>query len=194
MTARIARANASRRPRIGRAPFEPAKSLERASASDSAGALQSGRTIAAQRGYSGAELETIAEMGYAYLRSGAPRFAEVLFEGLAAIDPDEPYYAIALGLTADRLEQPSMAEHWYRRAAQLDANDPRPDLNLAELALARGDRDAATALLEQARTKSRLRNDDFLLRKADALLQLIACRARPDRLIDRTGRSDKPSR
>src|SRR5688572_29076247 len=47
--------------------------------------------------YNKADLYAIAEIGYEYLRCGGYRLAEVIFKGLVALDPEEAYFAFALG-------------------------------------------------------------------------------------------------
>src|SRR5688572_22039505 len=92
-----------------------------------------GKTLAEVRGYDRDDLFVIAEVAYHYLFNGGTRLALVLYEGLAAVSPKEPYFALALGLTHDHLGEVAMAHKWYAKAAELDPNDGRPDVNRAEL-------------------------------------------------------------
>ncbi|MBI2377843.1 MAG: hypothetical protein HYV07_27825 [Deltaproteobacteria bacterium] len=138
--------------------------------------VPTGETLATVRGYAHEDLMAVAEVGYHYLMSGGLRLALILFEGLEAVSPDEPYFVLALGLTHDRLEDPIGAERWYRRAAELDPSDPRPDVNLAELLLERGERSAARERLGAALEKARARGEVELERKSRALLDHMSPR------------------
>jgi predicted Zn-dependent protease len=132
------------------------------------------RTLKDARGYSSRDLHALAEVAYHYLFSGGERIAEVFFEGLSAIAPDEAYFALALGLTYDRLGKTEAAWASYRRAAALDPEDPRAELNLAELALERGDNREARTRLLAALGKAKRRRELELVRKAEALLSRVS--------------------
>jgi Flp pilus assembly protein TadD len=135
------------------------------------------RSIAEARGYSDEELFALAEVGYHYFRSGGLRLALVVFEGLTAIKPDESYFWLALGLVTDYLGDKRRAATCYETAGRLDPNDPRPDLNLAELCLERSDRRRATAYLRRSAKKAELTGDAALENKAHALLGLVGAAA-----------------
>lgn len=123
------------------------------------------------RAYRREDLMAVAEIGYHYLFSGGYQLALTLFEGLHAVDPAHPYFASALGLTHDHLGNPEEAERWYRKAAELDPTDGRPDVNRAELRIARQDLRKARELLIRGVNKARARRDQPLERKARALLK-----------------------
>jgi Flp pilus assembly protein TadD len=131
-------------------------------------------SIVEARGYAARDMLALAEVGHHYLRCGGYRLAEVIFEGLAAINPSEPYYRLALGLTEDHLGDRTRAARCYQEAARLDPKDPRPEINLAELEIESGRRDRARSLLQSALRKSAARGDGDLERKAAALIALIA--------------------
>jgi Flp pilus assembly protein TadD len=131
-------------------------------------------TLAESRGYAPRDLTAIAEMGHHYLRCGGYRLAEVIFEGLAAIQPIEPYYRLALGLVADYLDDRARAARCYQEASRLDPRDGRPEINLAELEIEAGRRQNAMALLESAARKSAARGEAALERKARALAELVS--------------------
>lgn len=128
------------------------------------------RSLAEARGYTRADLFALAEIGRHYLFSGGLRIALTLFEGLAAIAPDEPYFALALGLCLDKLDRVEDARAAYQRVVQLDPRDPRAELNLAELDLCCGDKRAAATRLTRAAAKARTSGELELSRKAEALL------------------------
>ncbi|MCK6545414.1 hypothetical protein L6R52_06055 [Myxococcota bacterium] len=137
------------------------------------------RSIREARGLSKKELFAIAEVGYHYLRCGGYRLAEVIFEGLAAIDPEEAYFALACGLVADRRGNVAAAKQWYETARRLDPRDARADLNLAELALGAGERGRGAQLLASAVEKARAANDDELTRIAETMRDLASLTSKP---------------
>lgn len=148
---------------------------------------------APERGFTRRDLHAIAEVAYHYLRCGGFELGRTLFEGLAAIDPREPYFALALGLAADHLGDRADAVRWYERARTLDPLDGRPDINLAELALAEGDSARASALLRTGTEKARARKDVVLERKARALLEIIlgSVGSRRERVISGVSRAPR---
>lgn len=115
----------------------------------------------------------MAELGYHYLLSGGLGLSRAIFEGLVAVDPDEAYFALALGLTLDRLGDLDGAEAMYRRAGSLDPADGHADVNLAELALADGAWRRAHKRLAAGVRKAKARGDSSLERKARALLSHV---------------------
>jgi hypothetical protein len=130
--------------------------------------------LSRQRGYDKDDLMTIAEVAWHYLMNGGTMLALTLFEGLEAVAPDQPYFALALGLTQDHLGDRTAAHRWYRRASELDPGDPRPDINAAELFLADKKTGAAIELLARAVHKAEARGDEALRRKAAAILAHVS--------------------
>jgi Flp pilus assembly protein TadD len=128
------------------------------------------RTLANARGYGQDDLFAVAEIGYHYLFSGGLTLALTIFEGLTAVAPEEAYFALALGLTHDHLENRSEANKWYKLAAELDPTDGRADVNRAELFLQSGDKASAKKLLARGAQKARAKGDLPLARKAMALI------------------------
>jgi Flp pilus assembly protein TadD len=128
------------------------------------------RTLANERGYSQDDLFAIAEIGYHYLFSGGLTLALTIFEGLTAVAPKESYFALALGLTHDHLENRNEANKWYKLASDLDPTDGRADVNRAELFLQSGDKASAKKLLSRGAQKARAKGDLTLARKAMALI------------------------
>jgi len=131
------------------------------------------QSIAAHRGYQSEDLDVIAHMATNYLLNGGLRLAVTLFEGLVAVAPDVPYYAMGLGLTYDRQGELRKAEACYKAAGRLDPKDGRPDVNLAELALAAGDTKRALTLFKRGERKASTLGDLALARKAKALITHI---------------------
>lgn len=128
------------------------------------------KNLAEVRGYSLEDLYAVAEIGYHYLFAGGLNLSLTIFEGLTAVAPDEAYFALALGLTHDHLDNRGEANRWYKKAAELDPSDGRPDVNRAELYLAAGDRKSAKKLLSRGAKKARVKGDQMLARKAMALI------------------------
>lgn len=128
------------------------------------------RSLAEVRGYSLEDLYAIAEIGYHYLFAGGLNLSLTIFEGLTAVAPNEAYFALALGLTHDHLDNRAEANRWYKKAAELDPSDGRADINRAELYLAAGDRKSAKKLLGRGAKKARVKGDQMLARKAMALI------------------------
>ncbi len=131
------------------------------------------RSVAEAYGYARADLFAVAEIGRHYLESGGYRLAAVIFEGLEALEPDEAYFVLALGLAKDRLGDKEAAMACYRRSQTLDPGDPRADLNLAELLIESGRRREAVRLIRSAAKKAEVRRESALENKARALLSLI---------------------
>lgn len=132
--------------------------------------------LARARGYEPEDLMAVAEIAWHYLMSGGLKLALTLYEGLTAVAPEEPYFALALGLVHDRMNDPRQAQDWYQRASRLDPGDGRPDINRAELYLEAGDRAKALQLMARGAEKARRRGDDVLATKAEALLAHLSQR------------------
>jgi len=145
----------------------------RALPSHEASAAIARRTLAEARGYEEADLMAIAEVGYHYLRSGGFKLAQVIFEGLTAVNPQEPYYWLALGLSEDRVGHPQQARAAYENVIALDPRDATPELNLAELDVGEGRRKSARRRLAIARKKAARAGQTALANKADAMTLLL---------------------
>ncbi len=132
------------------------------------------RSLAELRGYQRADLLALAEVGYHYLMGGATELARIIFEGLAAIQPKESYFALGCGLAYDHEGNVEEAMRCYRTASKLDPRDARPDINRAELFIAARDRKSAFRLLQRALAKAKNAGDMDLFRKAQALQNRLA--------------------
>jgi Flp pilus assembly protein TadD len=130
-------------------------------------------TLREQRGYARDDLFAIAEVAYNYLANGGVKLAVTLYEGLTAVAPDEPHFALGMGLAYDHYGQPANAMRWYKRASDLDPSDGRPDVNRAELYLSRRDFARAKPLLIRGAAKATNRGDAALAKKAHALLSHV---------------------
>lgn len=133
--------------------------------------------LADARGYRSEDLMAIAEVGYQYLRSGGYKLADVIFQGLTAVQPAEPYYWLALGLVRDHLADGPGARAAYETAARLDQHDATSLLNLAELDIIEGRRAEARMRLEKASARAERSRQPELVRKARGLRTLMEVRA-----------------
>jgi tetratricopeptide (TPR) repeat protein len=146
----------------------------RALPSHEASAAIARRTLADARGYSRNDLLAIAEIGYHYLRSGGYKLAQVIFEGLTAVQPDEPYFWLALGSVMDRSGDETAARAAFEMTIQLDPKDATPEINLAELDLSANRRKSALRRLQIAQRKAKAAGQSALQRKAEAMVQLLS--------------------
>jgi tetratricopeptide (TPR) repeat protein len=62
----------------------------------------------------------IVQMGHRLLSSGKLDDAKLIFEGLVALNPYEPYYLLAAGGVAQQQERWEDAEQWYSRCLAYD--------------------------------------------------------------------------
>ena len=75
-------------------------------------------TQAELQGISKKSLEKIAKIGFDALQQGKFDDADVVFRGLVALDPYEPYFLSALGALALRRDNLEEAEAWYSRSIE----------------------------------------------------------------------------
>lgn len=123
-----------------------------------------------RRSYERDDLFAIAEVAYHYLMNGNSRLAVVLLEGLTTVAPDEPYFALALGLAQDHQGDKEAALEAYSTASRLDPQDPRPHVNKAEILIEARRHAEAKPLLSRAADMARRLGDRALERKATAIL------------------------
>lgn len=162
-----------------RTPIAPAMSAllparvsaEQSSSQVKALAVRGGQRARSNSPFNLEDLYAVAEIAHHYLFSGGLSLALTLFDGLVAACPDEAYFTLGLGLTYDQLGDRQQALACYRRAAELDPSDPRPDINAAELFVEVGDWPRARQGLMRGANKARNRADAVLERKAVALLK-----------------------
>ena len=127
------------------------------------------RTPREARAYTDPMLDAVALVAHQYLSAGAVRVARVLFEGLCATRPANGYAHLGLGVCHMMQDALEPAQRALRIAVRLDPLNPQPRLNLAELAVRRGHRDDALAIL---RTVASLDTSDAQRRRAAALAAL----------------------
>jgi tetratricopeptide (TPR) repeat protein len=119
------------------------------------------------------ELYAIANQGYFLFLQGKTESARVIFEGLVAVNPRNPYYYRALGAIYWRLGEPQKAIKQFTYAIRVGPKDVSSYVNRAEVyvslkqfAPARDDLGAAMRVAG--------RDDGALVRKARAILRMIA--------------------
>ncbi len=123
-------------------------------------------------GLSDEELFAIASQGYYMFLQGKSEQARVIFEGLVAIDPKNPYYYRALGAIYWRLKDSGKAIKQFTYAIRVSPNDISSYVNRAEVLVAQRDFEGAKSDLEHAIAHGRA-NDTALVRKARAMLRMI---------------------
>ncbi|MEZ4271946.1 MAG: tetratricopeptide repeat protein [Myxococcota bacterium] len=82
------------------------------------------------------ELFAIASQGYLLFLQGKTESAQVIFEGLVAIDPRNAYYYRALGAIYWRLKQPKRAVKQFTYAIRVAPRDISSYINRAEVYVA----------------------------------------------------------
>lgn len=107
-------------------------------------------TLQELKGYSADELYAIAQHGYTLFLNGRTRHAQVIFEGLVAVDPRNEYYYRALGVVYHRLGDAERALRQFTHAITVAPHSPAAYVNRAEVHIARRDTDRALSDLDRA--------------------------------------------
>lgn len=129
-------------------------------------------TLMELKGYAPEELYAIAQHGYALFLNGKVRDAQVVFEGLVAVDPRNDYYYRALGVVYHRLGDAQRAIRQFSHAITVNPSSATAYVNRAEVHIARRDTEEALKDLDAAlRTQRDLGQP--LPRKALALRTLL---------------------
>lgn len=123
-------------------------------------------------GLSEEELYAIASQGYFMFLQGKTEPARVIFEGLVAVDPRNPYYYRALGAIYWRLKDAQKAAKQFAYAIRVAPHDVASLVNRAEIYVSQRDFKSARADLNQAVRYAGV-NDRALLNKAKAMLRMI---------------------
>ena len=124
-------------------------------------------------GLSEEELYAIASQGYFLFLQGKTEPARVIFEGLVAVDPRNPYYYRALGAIYWRLKDGQKAIKQFTYAIRVAPRDVASLVNRAEIFVAQRNFKAARADLNQALRYSGA-NDGALINKAKAMLRMTS--------------------
>lgn len=129
-------------------------------------------TLQELKGYSAEELFAISSQGYTLFLNGKVRDAQIIFEGLVAIDPRNDYYYRALGVVYHRQGDAERALRQFTHAITVAPKSAAAYVNRAEVHISRRDTKSALQDLEMAIQVSR----DLahpIARKALALRSLL---------------------
>lgn len=107
-------------------------------------------TLAELEGVDGDSQNKLAHLGYRLLTSGKLEDAKLVFEGLVALNPYEPYFLVAAGSVAQQQDRYDDAEHWYSRALDRDANHVVARANRGEVRVMLANIEGATEDLMEA--------------------------------------------
>lgn len=128
--------------------------LEKALEGDPRGAVQrwakGEATLQELKGYSHEELYAIAQHAYTIFLNGKIRDAQVIFEGLVAIDPRNDYYYRALGVMYHRQGDAERAIRQFTHAVTVAPRLPTAYVNRAEVHISRRDYSKALTDLDYA--------------------------------------------
>ncbi len=129
-------------------------------------------TLQELKGYSKDELYAISQHGYTLFLNGKVKDAQVIFEGLIAVDPRNDYYYRALGVIYHRQGDAERALKQFGHAITVAPKTTAGYINRAEVHISRRDLDRALADLDRAVQVSKdLRMP--VARKALALRKLL---------------------
>jgi predicted Zn-dependent protease len=123
-------------------------------------------------GLSDEELYAVAAQGYNMFLQGKTEQARVIFEGLVAVEPRNPYYYRALGAIYWRLKDGQKALKQFTYAIRVSPRDVASYINRAEIYVAQRSFKMAHDDLQQA-LRHAGPNDGALSRKARAMLRMI---------------------
>lgn len=129
-------------------------------------------TLKDVRGYSDEELFSIARTGYFFYYQGKIAEARVVFQGLYAINPLEPYFAKALGVVEMASGNATGALAAYDVAIKINSEDSMAYVGRAEVRLSQGQRGAAVDDLRRA--AQCVGDDDALQGKVLAMLEIFS--------------------
>ena len=151
---------------------DPDKELERSPGAAVRRWAQGESTLQELKGYAPEELYAISQHGYTLFLNGKVKDAQVVFEGLVAIDPRNDYYYRALGVVYHRQGDAERAIRQFTHAITVAPKSAAGYVNRAEVHIARRDVAKATADLDQAVRVGGDLNDP-VVRKAMALRRLL---------------------
>jgi type III secretion system low calcium response chaperone LcrH/SycD len=126
-------------------------------------------TLKDVRGYTDEELYSIARTAYLFFHQGKLQQARVLFQGLYAVNPADPYFARALGVVEFAAGNQTGALSAWDVAIKLAPKDPSAWVGRAEVKLAL--RQKAQAQEDLRRAEQVAAPDDPLRPKITALLR-----------------------
>jgi type III secretion system low calcium response chaperone LcrH/SycD len=129
-------------------------------------------TLKDVRGYSDSELYAVAKTAYYFYYQGRLNEARVLFQGLYAVNPLDPYFAKALGVVELAAGNVQGALSAYDVAIKLSPNDASVYVGRAEVRLSQGNKAQAVDDLRKAISVSE--EETAIRKKAWALLQSVS--------------------
>ena len=114
----------------------PAKAMKHWTDEEKLQALVSGQvTLGELEGIKKSETMELVQLGYSYLDQGRLDDAQAIFEGLVALDPNEPYFLMASGSVAQRQIRYEEAEQWFTACLQIDSRNLVARTNRGEVRL-----------------------------------------------------------
>jgi tetratricopeptide (TPR) repeat protein len=131
-------------------------------------------TLKDVRGYTDREMYAIARTAYVYFYQGRVEDARVLFRGLSAVNPADPYFARALAVVEFAGGNSEAALAAWDVSIELAPDDPSAWVGRAEVEIASGDKVKAAEDLHRARALAPPHHP--LKPKIDALLQTVTRR------------------
>src|SRR6185295_932636 len=132
-------------------------------------------TLKDVRGYTDEELYAVAKTAYFFYYQGRLQEARTMFQGLYAVNPLEPYFAMALGVVELAAGNAQGAMTAYDVAIKLDPADPAPYVGRAEVKISLGQRAPAIEDLRRAiKIATATERDERIASKAMAMLDAIA--------------------
>lgn len=129
---------------------DPAKELEIAPGRAVRRWAKGEATLQEIKSYSDEELYCMAQCGYTLFLNGKVKDAQVIFEGLIAVDPRNDYYYRALGVVYHRQGDAEGAIRQFTHAITVDPKSAAAYVNRAEVHISRRDLNAALSDLEAA--------------------------------------------
>lgn len=129
---------------------DPAKELEVAPGRAVRRWAKGEATLQELKSYTDEELYCIAQSGYTLFLNGKVKDAQVVFEGLIAIDPRNDYYYRALGVVYHRQGDAEGAIRQFTHAVTVDPKSAAAYVNRAEVHISRRDLPQALSDLEAA--------------------------------------------
>lgn len=107
-------------------------------------------TLAELQGVDKDSQQKLVHLGYRMLTAGKLQDARLVFEGLVALNPYEPYFLLAAGSVAQQQERFDDAEHWYSRALDREPKHSVARANRGEVRVMLGHVEGATEDLMEA--------------------------------------------
>jgi Flp pilus assembly protein TadD len=111
-------------------------------------AIRNSASIAALRDWTRDEIELASGIGYVLADSGRLEDAQIVFQGLTAIDPDNCFYHCVLGVLLLRLNDLDQALEHFNKAIELNPVEIHALLHRGEVLLRLNQKPAARLDLE----------------------------------------------